>query len=164
MATNPYNDDRPMWKKRTVAVAAMVMGALTACAAKPQDFQGKWVYKQACGQYHVAEVKLTQSGNDVSGEWSDGNQHAGADGKLEGHVRGEKLFVRYCGNDEQAGYAVCPKYESDETDYFVRQGKELIWYQMIGKKSDNTFRKYVILHPVSGNESTAMDAKCEHGA
>lgn len=96
----------------------------------------------------------------MTGDWSDGDQSFGSDGKLKGHLRDGKLFVRYCGNDAQAGYAVCPAYESNETDYFVRQGDDLVWFQMTGKKGEGTFQKYVVLHPVVAGKPVATDDKC----
>lgn len=143
---------------------ALIALSGAAWAIESPAFQGQWAYKQACGQHHVAEVKLVQSGSAVSGEWSDGNQASGADGRLKGSIRDGKLFVRYCGSDEQAGYALCPKYEAEETDYFARQGRDLVWYQMTGKTGDHTFRKYVVLHPVSDGKPVVADTKCDDGA
>ncbi|HEY9133207.1 MAG TPA: hypothetical protein VIM98_15745 [Dyella sp.] len=141
------------------AVLLMVQGIGVACAAD-RSFDGDWIYKQACGQHHAAHFTLTQNGDEVAGDWSDGTQASGSDGKLKGDIHDGKLFVRYCGNDESAGYAVCPNYEDDETDYFVRDGADLVWYRMLGKKGDNRFKKYVVLHPSHGRAVPA-DNDCK---
>ncbi|TCV97211.1 hypothetical protein EC912_101206 [Luteibacter rhizovicinus] len=135
-----------------------IASATDAGATKP--FGGNWGYKQTCGQGHSATVTLTQTGNDVAGDWTDGTRVSGTDGSLKGSIRDGKLFVRYCGGDEQAGYAVCPKYEANESDYFVRQGSDLVWYQMIGKKGENAFRKYVVMHPVVKGKPLPVDTHC----
>jgi hypothetical protein len=154
---------RRAWKA-VLAMAALAL-AQGFCLAQANDnsFQGSWAYKQTCGQHHAAQIKLIQTGTDITGEWSDGTQASGSDGKLKGSIHDGKLFVRYCGTDEQAGYAVCPDYEASETDYFVRQGADLVWYQMTGKKGDNTFRKYVVLHASVNGKPVPGDSKCSDG-
>lgn len=134
--------------------------AQAGCAKTLSDFQGDWAYKQTCGTHHSAELKLVQAGHDVIGQWADGDRSSGSDGLLKGRVREGKLFMRYCGNDEQAGYTICPDYEADEADYLVRQGDNLVWYRMAGSKGAGAFEKYVVLHRVT-SRPIATDDGCE---
>lgn len=136
----------------------------TSCVAQSVatgSFEGRWAYRQSCGAHHSAELNLSQSADEVLGSWSDGDRSFGSDGRLKGQVRQGKLFVRYCGNDLQAGYAVCPDYEAEEADYFVRQGDDLVWYRMAGAKGGTSYEKYLTLHPLTAGKPIAGDNTCE---
>ncbi|WP_139350907.1 hypothetical protein [Rhodanobacter sp. C01] len=149
---------------------ALLLGVLVAgqilCVAHAADasdakaFTGDWKYKQTCGYQHSATVTLTQTGENVTGDWTDGTRLSGSDGSLKGSIRNGKLYVRYCGGDEHAGYAVCPSYETEESDYFARQGSDLVWYRKVGKKEESTYEKYVVLHPVIKGKHLPVDDHC----
>lgn len=148
---------------------ALLLGTLVAgqflCLAYAKDtasnaFDGYWTYNNNCHFGHYAEIKLTQKGDTVTGDWSDGTRLSGSDGSLKGHIRGDKLFVRYCGGDEHSGYAVCPKYGAEESDYFVREGNDLVWYQGSGQGTARTFEKYVVLHPTVEGKHGSFDNNC----
>ncbi|MHB1056291.1 MAG: hypothetical protein ACYC0F_00230 [Rhodanobacter sp.] len=149
----------------TLLLGALIVGQIlcTASAAdtsKAKAFAGDWKYKQTCGYQHSTTVTLTQTGEDVTGDWADGTRLNGSDGSLEGHIRDDKLFVRYCGGDEHAGYPICPSYETEESGYFTRKGNDLVWYRRIGKKEENNFEKYVVLHPVIRGKHLPVDDHC----
>jgi len=149
---------------------ALLFGALIVgqifCATYAADtsaakaFAGNWKYKQTCGYQHSATVTLTQTGENVTGDWTDGTRLSGSDGSLKGTIRNGRLYVRYCGGDEHAGYAVCPSYETEESDYFAREGSDLDWYRKIGKKAESTYEKYVVLHPVIKGQRLPVDGHC----
>ena len=149
--------------------SAFVLGALIVaqifCATHAADFSttsfaGDWKYKQTCGYQHSATLTLTESGEGVTGDWTDGTRLSGSDGSLKGSIRNGKMYVRYCGGDEHAGYAVCPSYEKEESDYFTREGNDLAWYRKAGKKSAATYEKYVVLHPVIKGQKLPLDNHC----
>lgn len=151
--------------QRILFLSALAM-VLSACVTHASDatpsnvFSGSWKYQQTCGSQHSATLTLHQAGDDVVGDWTDGTSVSGSDGSLKGSVRDGKLFVRYCGNDDQAGYAICPKYEAQESDYFFHEGEDLVWYRMVGKKGANTFDRYVVLHAVIKGQSLLVDKHC----
>jgi hypothetical protein len=142
-------------------LGALVVGQILCAAyatgtAKAKTFAGDWKYKQSCGYQHSATVTLTQTGEDVAGDWTDGTRLNGSDGSLKGRIRDDKLYVRYCGGDEHAGYPICPSYETEESAYFIRKGNDLAWYRRVG----NTFEKYVVLHPVIKGKHLPVDDHC----
>lgn len=145
----------------------LVVGQLL-CSAYAEDtasnaFDGYWTYNNNCHSGHYAEIKLMQKGDTVTGDWSDGTRLSGSDGSLKGSIRGDKLFVRYCGGDEHSGYAVCPKYETEESDYFVRKGSDLIWYRGSSQGTTRSFEKYVALHPAVEGKRGSFDNDCPNG-
>lgn len=144
-----------------VLIIGQVFGAVRAADAPSNKvFAGDWKYKQTCGYQHSATVTLTQTDKSVTGDWTDGTRLNGSDGSLKGSIRNGKLYVRYCGGDEHAGYAVCPSYETEESDYFAREGSNLVWYRKIGKKQESTYEKYVVLHPVIKGKPLPVDDRC----
>lgn len=156
---------RSRYSRGVLLLGALVFGQIlcAACAAdtpKGAAFAGNWEYKQTCGYEHSATVTLAQNGKDVSGDWTDGTRLNGSDGSLDGRIRDGKLYVRYCGGDEHAGYAICPSYEAEESAYFTRQGNDLVWYRRVGKREENTFEKYVVLHPVLKGKRLPVDDHC----
>jgi hypothetical protein len=149
---------------RALPLGALVIGQLL-CSAYAKDtvskaFDGYWTYNNNCHSGHYAEIKLTQKGGAVTGDWSDGTRLSGSDGSLKGRIRDDKLFVRYCGGDEHSKYAVCPKYETEESDYLVRQGSDLVWYRGSGQGTARTFEKYVVLHPTVEGKHGSFDNNC----
>jgi hypothetical protein len=124
-------------------------------------FNGKWIYEQTCGPQQVASVRLSQKGSDVTGEWSDGSTRgSGVYGQLKGKLKNNRLFVRYCGGDESAGYGICPKYAAEVSDYFVRQGKDLVWYKKTNKKLGLEYERYLVLYSTINDNSTIVDSHC----
>lgn len=156
---------RLRWSRSVLLLGALVVGQIfcTAYATgtpKAKVFAGDWKYKQTCGYQHSATLTLTQTGEDVTGDWTDGTRLNGSDGSLKGRIRDGKLYVRYCGGDEHAGYAICPSYETEESGYFTRQGTDLVWYRRVGKKEESIFEKYVVLHPVIKGKRLPVDDHC----
>jgi hypothetical protein len=151
--------------RNVLLLVALIVGQILCTtyatgAPKTNTFAGDWKYKQICGYQHSATVTLTQTGEDVTGEWTDGTRLNGSDGSLKGRIRDGKLYVRYCGGDEHAGYPVCPSYETEESGYLSRLGSDLVWYRRVGKKEGNTFEKYVVLHPVIKGKRLPVDDHC----
>ncbi len=140
---------------RSIATAmslpALLLCISPGCAQAANDpFDGNWIYEQSDGSRHVASVRLNHQGGEVDGDWSDGSARgSGVFGHLKGEVKGDKLFVRYCGGDDNSDYPVCPDYQKQESDYFVRQGKALVWYRKDGAK----YKRYVALHPQANGGS-----------
>jgi hypothetical protein len=137
------------------------VGCFSSVLAADDSFNGSWGYEQTCGMRHVAAVRLSQKGDAVNGDWSDGSARgSGTYGKLLGAVKDGKLYVRYCGGDDNSDYSICPNYEAEASDYFVRQGKDLVWYKMDGKPSENKFIKYLVLHQKVNGKPVIMDTHC----
>ncbi len=156
-----------IWLRQTLGT--LVLGTLLAgqplTSAHAKDtsskaFDGYWTYNNDCHFGHYAEIELAQKGAEVTGDWSDGTRLSGSDGSLQGRIRDNKLFVRYCGSDEHSGYAVCPRYEAKESDYLVRQGSDLVWYRGSGQATARTFEKYVVLHPSAKGKRGSFDTEC----
>ncbi|HEY0504463.1 MAG TPA: hypothetical protein VGD42_13345, partial [Lysobacter sp.] len=99
--------------------------------ASPRAFDGQWAYATKCGFGHFANISLKQTGSEMSGTWSEGTTLRGSDGLIKGTVRAGKLFIQYCGNDEASGYPVCPEF-GGESDYFMRNGADLVRFQKYG--------------------------------
>ena len=124
-------------------------------------FNGSWIYEQTCGWRHVASIELHQRGSQVEGDWSDGSARAsGTSGQLKGNVSGKKLTVRYCGIDENSDSNICPSFDSETSDYFIREGVDLIWYKMSTGKNGVEFKKYLVLHPAIGGKPSIKDSDC----
>ncbi|QNH22922.1 hypothetical protein HEP73_03871 [Xanthomonas sp. GW] len=126
-----------------------------ASAAKVPPFAGKWGYAKKCDLGHYLGLDLQQSGDRVSGDWSEGTNARGSDGRLEGRVRGNKLYVRYCSDDGEVGYAVCPEYSGAE-DYFLIEQETLVRYQKYG----SSYRRGVALHPDRPGKEVPFDKDC----
>ena len=148
--------------KRVSVILIMAAFFCVSCAwADGGPFQGDWSYEQTCGWQHIASVHLSQNGKRVEGTWSDGSARAsGSDGKLKGTVMNGRLYVRYCGGDESSGFSVCPAYDAVSSDYFVREGDDLAWYQMIRKENEKKFRRYMLLHPAVNGYPLVKDDHC----
>lgn len=126
-----------------------------ASAAKVSQFAGKWAYAKKCDSGHYLGLDIRQSGDRVSGDWSEGTNARGSDGKLEGQVRGDKLYVRYCSDDGEVGYAACPEYSGAE-DYFLIDKGTLVRYQKYG----SSYRRGVTLHPDGAGKDVPFDTEC----
>jgi hypothetical protein len=148
---------RKVWLLGALFVGQTLAFAHAADTTKAQDFAGDWKYKQTCGYQHSATLSLTATDRDVTGDWTDGTRLNGSDGSLKGSLRDGKLYVRYCGGDADAGYPVCPAYEAEASAYFVRQGGDLVWY----RKSDKTFERYLVLHPLVKGGQLPLDTDCK---
>ncbi|HVI57841.1 MAG TPA: hypothetical protein VM619_03060 [Luteimonas sp.] len=110
-------------------------GASTRPQAEFDQFKGAWVYAQSCGWQHSAgfEFSSDDSGT-ITGMWAEGTQVRGESGKLTGELRDGKLFMRKCRIDvEDDDPAACPNF-GDESDYVVREGDRLAWYQRFGTR------------------------------
>ena len=134
---------------RSIATA-MSLPALLLCISPGRaqtandPFDGNWIYEQSDGSRHVASICHNHQGSEVDGDWSDGSARgSGIFGHLKEEVKGDKLFVRYCGGDDNSDNPVCPDYQKQESDYFVRQGKALVWYRNDGAK----YERYIALYP-----------------
>lgn len=153
---------------RSILFLALAFGQLLCIAhaagmVDATTFAGNWKYIQTCGYKHSATLTLTQTGNEVSGYWSDGTRLWGADGPLKGHVRDGKLYVRYCSNDARAGYSTCPSYPTRDVDHFVRQGNDLTWYSGDDTVPEDRSEKYVVLHRVIKGQPVRVDDHCPDG-
>jgi hypothetical protein len=125
------------------------------------SFQGKWSYRQTCGYEHAADITLVQKDKAVTGVWDDGTRIGGWFGNLKGDIRDAKLFMRFCSSDPDAkGYAACPNYNEDESDYFVKKDTDLIWYRAQGEGNRKRFKKYLILHDASSKNVIPIDRDC----
>ncbi|WP_226980512.1 MULTISPECIES: hypothetical protein [Xanthomonas] len=136
------------------------MALVTSCSsaaptAKAPSFAGAWGYAKKCDSGHFLAITLEQRGNHVTGDWSEGTNLRGGGGKLEGEVREAKLYVRYCSDDGEAGYAVCPAFSGVE-DYFALEKGALVRYQ----KSGPRYERDVALHPSSKGHQVPFDTKC----
>lgn len=145
-------------------LCVLIVGQLL-CVAYAKDvsskaFDGYWTYSNDCRFGHYAEIRLTQKGTDVIGRWSDGTRVEGWDGLIMGNVRDGKFHAKYCSTEANGGHAVCPSYDATESDYFVRQGRTLIWYRSTGQKAGRSFEKYVVLHPSIKGKPEPVDANC----
>jgi hypothetical protein len=149
-------------KNLALPLILLALACPVAASAADNGFNGRWAYEQTCGAQHVASVQLAQTGNQVSGKWSDGSTRgSGTSGQLEGSVANGKLFVRYCGDDENSDANVCPSFDSETSDYFMRDGADLVWYRISdsGKKGD--FDKYLVLHRVVAGQPAVKDDRCD---
>lgn len=154
---------RPKFLRKAIALGVVVtaQAMVTGCALAASDaYSGHWMYQQTCGWGHIATLDLEQTGNTVTGKWSDGTRVRGAEGSLEGELRDGTLYVRFCGIDESSGYSVCPKFDSEVTDHLIRRGSALVWYQGSGKQFD----EYLVLHPVLHGKTTVKDSNCSNDA
>ncbi|MFO3707295.1 hypothetical protein ACI6Q5_20505 [Xanthomonas codiaei] len=100
---------------RCMAVTAIALSAACADAsplagARVDNFANKWASATACGSGHFLSMELEQQNAHVTGAWSEGTNARGGGGKLQGDVRSGQLYVRYCSDDGEAGYAACPNF------------------------------------------------------
>ncbi|MDQ2945413.1 MAG: hypothetical protein M3Y27_05635 [Acidobacteriota bacterium] len=143
----------------------LILCALTLCVADASDvgskaFVGHWAYSNDCNLGHYAELKLVQQGDSVTGDWSDGSRVEGWDGTLKGRILDRKLIAKYCSTEPNGGHAVCPSYDVRESDYFTREGNDLVWYRAVGQGAAISFDKYVVLHPSIKGKPDPVDGNC----
>lgn len=132
--------------------------AVSAQRSAPGMFAGKWSYAKTCDSGHYVNLILNQRGGHVCGEWSAGTDIRGGDGRLDGKVRGGRLYVRYCSTDGEEGYEVCPRLGSEE-DYF--ELKDGVLQRFV--KSGSTYRHDISLHPeVPGRPAPVRNEGCDH--
>lgn len=147
----------------TLLLVVMILACSSQVIAADSQFDGNWAYEQTCGSQHVASVQLSQKGDQVSGKWSDGSTRgSGTSGQLKGRGKNNKLFVRYCGDDENTSSNVCPSYDAEVSDYFMRQGNDLIWYKTFDSGKNGALDKYLVLHPTINGKPTVKDTHCDN--
>lgn len=113
-----------------------------ASTAESPPLSGNWEYTRSCGAVQFVGITLQQYTDRVTGDWSEGSGSRGGGGKLEGEVRGAKPYLRYCGDDGEAGYSACPTFSGSE-DYFFLEKEVLIRYQEYGDPHERD----IGLHP-----------------
>lgn len=139
-----------------LAATVLISGCSSAApATQISQFAGKWAYAKKCDSGHFLGLDLQQNGDRVSGDWSEGTSAHGSGGKLEGRVREDKLYVRYCSDDGEVGYAACPEFSGNE-DYFRIDKGTLVRYQKYG----SSYRRDVALHPDGAGKDVPFDTKC----
>ena len=116
------------------------------------SFSGTWNYEEKCGFGHFVTISFKQSGDPISGTWSEGTIVKGSDGQFAGKLRGNRLYVRYCGHDEASGYSLCPEFDA-ESDYFIHVGDSLIRFRMFG----TAYREDISLHRQTSRNSERID-------
>lgn len=138
---------------------AQAAGATPSAAA--QAFEGAWAYAQSCGWRHSANLELSAAGQGrLQGEWADGTRVRGESGSVRARVRGDKAFLSFCREPEEAGAAdadgVCPQY-GPESAYVVRNGERLDWFR---GSAELGFRPYLSLHRVVAGQEIPKDENC----
>lgn len=105
----------------------------TKAATQADAFAGDWGFSTRCNRGHYVGVSFKREGDGYIGDWTDGTDLSGSDGKFEGRLRGKKLEYDACSQVEQrGGYEVCPNF-TRKVGYFVREGEKLVWYQQYPK-------------------------------
>lgn len=143
-----------------VAALVVAMGLITSCASSASarnapSFSGEWAYAKKCDFGHYLSLHLQQHGDRVTGDWSEGTNLRGGDGRLQGQVRGTTLFVRYCSDSEEKGYAACPAFSGPDDQFRLENG-QLVRYQPYG----SDYRRSVALHPVTAGKEVPFDKEC----
>lgn len=143
-------------RTRFALTIACVLTSSCSTAATPQsNFAGSWAYIKKCDHGHSLNLTIEQTGEHVTGEWSEGTNLRGGDGKLKGNVRGGKLFVRYCSTDGEATMSVCPEYD-DYEDLFELNETGLVR----SRKSGSNYEKDVTLHRDDLGKDVPIDNNC----
>lgn len=105
------------------------------------EYAGEWAYTSSCNQGHYVTLDLRMDPVGIVGEWSDGTQLRGSQGKLHGVVAGSHLEVALC--DEGgggSGNSACPYFTEGQNSLELR-GNSLVWRQRFGA----AFTDYVTL-------------------
>jgi hypothetical protein len=118
-------------------------------------FSGEWGYAEKCDSGHYLGLHLQQHGDRVTGDWSEGTNVRGSDGQLQGQVHGAVLYVRYCSDDGEKGYAVCPAFSGPDDQFRLENG-QLVRYQKYG----SDYRRDVVLHPDIAGKELPFDKDC----
>ncbi|UXA55419.1 hypothetical protein M0D45_13915 [Xanthomonas prunicola] len=143
-----------------VAALVMVMALITSCAtsasaSKSPSFSGEWAYAKKCDLGHYLSLHLQQRGDRVTGDWSEGTNVRGNDGQLQGEVRGDALYLRYCSDDGGTGYSACPAFSEREDQFKLEKG-HLIRYEKYG----SSYRRTVSLYPDVPGKDVPYDKDC----
>jgi hypothetical protein len=149
----------------TAPASAPAAAAVGAAAARPsaavRAFEGAWAYAQSCGWQHSANLEFSAAGQGrLQGRWADGTRVRGESGSLRANVRGDKAFLSFCRDPDEAGSAdadgICPNY-GPESAYVVRNGERLEWFRGSAKLG---FRPYLRLHRVVAGQEIPKDDTC----
>ncbi|WP_369934491.1 hypothetical protein [Xanthomonas tesorieronis] len=140
---------------RCVAVGLVTSLAGFAFASRPSAFSGEWAYAKKCDLGHYLSLHLQQHGDRVTGDWSEGTNVRGSDGQLQGRVRGTTLYVRYCSDDGEKGYAACPAFTGPDDQFRLENG-QLVRYEKYG----SDYRRTVALHPDIAGKELPFDKDC----
>jgi len=132
----------------------LAITALTTACSTPR-FAGEWAYAKTCDRGHFVSLHLEQSGASVTGDWSAGTLLRGNDGQLQGRVRGNRLYVRYCSDDGGVGYQACPAF-GPEDDYFTIEKGMLLRHQRFGAG----FAPDIALQAAPAGKEVALDQNC----
>lgn len=120
-----------------------VFCGVPAWSAPTPGFDGAWIYDKADGDRHVANVTFAIHGAQVTGRWGDGSARgSGESGKITGAIEGERLVVRFCGDDDSGDYPACPDYQTGSSNYFTLDGADLVWF----RKDADRYEQYLVLH------------------
>ncbi|MBO9834779.1 hypothetical protein [Xanthomonas phaseoli] len=147
-------------RRFSVGALVVAMGLITSCASsasasKAPSFSGEWAYAKKCDLGHYLSLHLQQSGDRVTGDWSEGTNVRGSDGKLQGQIRDGILYARYCSDDGEGGYSVCPAFSGPD-DQFRFENGVLVRYQKYG----SDYRRSVALHPDVAGKDVPFDRQC----
>lgn len=123
--------------------------------AKPSRFSGDWAYHiVGCDYEHMGQFSFTSKGRKIHGTWHEGSpQGQGNSGQLKGEIKGNKLWIWRCSDDDSGLYPACPSYEKESARYFIHSPNGLSGYS----KHDKQFKKdWVKLHKVRNNTPTPV--------
>ncbi|WP_373753682.1 hypothetical protein [Neisseria weixii] len=126
--------------KRYVISSLLIL--LAACSnAQQPSFTGTWSYStQTEDATGGKEIVLKQTGNTVTGEWSEGTSTGSVgNGKAKGYIKDGKLFLGYC-SISGTEYKVCPEYEEDKS-YFIIKNNKMIEYYLVNNGSGSTYKQ-----------------------
>jgi len=143
-----------------VYALAVTMGLISSCASsafasRSAPFSGEWAYAKKCDLGHYLSLHLQQHGDRVTGDWSEATNARGNDGQLQGQVRENVLYVRYCSDDGGKGYAACPAFSGPD-DQFRLEGGQLVRYQKYG----SDYRRGVALNREVKGSEVPYDKDC----
>ncbi|MCC8445426.1 hypothetical protein [Xanthomonas translucens] len=143
-----------------VAALVVAMGSITSCASsasasKAPSFSGAWAYAKKCDLGHYLSLHLQQHGDRVTGDWSEATNAHGNDGQLQGQVRGDTLYVRYCSDDGGKSYAACPAFSGPDDQFRLENG-QLVRYQKYG----SDYLRSVALHTYIAGKEVPFDKDC----
>lgn len=115
------------------------------------QFAGDWSFSTDCNFGHYVTLSLEENAGVVTGEWTDGTNVRGSQGKLKGVVGAGRLDLQWCSEaEESGGYPLCPQYSKPE-GYLVRRDQALVW--MKGAT------EYAVL--TRGGTSRRADEECQ---
>lgn len=115
---------------------------LAACSNAQQPFfTGTWSYSTQAGDtVGGKEIVLKQTGDVVTGEWSEGiSTGSVGNGKAKGYIKDGKLFLGYC-SISGTEYKTCPEYEEDKS-YFIIKNNKMIEYYLVNKGDGRKYKQ-----------------------